>query len=125
MSKFKMYDDKYRHLMGTALKTIEKLSGKVAKSDIAMHDRWPHEPGSYTMIQIHWAVYNSPDAEEWQRFRVSLKGLSTQEKLYCLAWRQVEERPHDKLVLERIRVDNYIGALVRGGQLNSKLEVVR
>jgi hypothetical protein len=54
--------------------------------------------------------------EEWQRFRVSLKGLSTAEKLRRL--RSYKTNHSGRCVA--VRVDNYLNALRRGGQLPPK-----
>ena len=81
-------------------------------------DRWPHKIGLYAMREILAAVADS----EWQKFRVSLKGLPTTEKLDRLdqyLFDNREQRPC------RCRVDNYINALRRGGQLNLQNEVQR
>lgn len=79
--------------------------------------RTPREGTSATSKRIAQAV----DNEDWQRFRVSLKGKSTQLKLYKL--RQYFD---DKVVNGKdsyddvcIRVDNYLKALARGGQLEA------
>jgi len=96
-------------------------------------DRWTLSVDKYTNAEIRHAVYHAEDAEDWQMFRVSLKGFTTKEKLYRLMFRlryweeafQEETLLRNQLDLEKLRVDNYIGALVRGGQLNTKLEVVR
>jgi hypothetical protein len=81
---------------------------------------WPHEVKSYTAhdVQVH-CVQNA----EWQRFRISLKGLSTEEKLDRLEdWRaehmdQKGEPPYERFLQEpaRIQIDNYLQALHRGG----------
>lgn len=70
-------------------------------------------------------VHQAVDNEEWQRFRRSLKGTSTEEKLTRLCVYYLDNAPHiyptdiepcgDCDVC--IRVDNYIKALCRGGQL--------
>jgi hypothetical protein len=83
---------------------------------------WTHE-------QVREVVYLTHDAADWQLFRVSLKGLSTLEKLRLLegAFKEYVEGGDNEAVQQKwkCRIDNYIGALVRGGQLNKKLEIVR
>jgi hypothetical protein len=74
-------------------------------------------PGSRRIAQ-------AVDDEEWQKFRLSLKGISTRDKLnnLCEYWNQ--EAHNDKADPDTvdcdvcIRVDNYIKALCRGGQLH-------
>lgn len=126
--KFKEYDKKYSHLAGTALKIIENRTGYVSKRDIANYTSWNTEVWgkyeTYSREKISWAVYDSVSAEEWQKWRVALKGLSTKEKLYCLSW-ILTYSEGSELKLMQIRVNNYLGALIRGGQLNLNLEVVR
>lgn len=133
--EFKHFDKKYAHLAGTALKAIEAFYGSIAHSDVEAIDCWPYITRYETVdhAKVAWAVYESPGAEEWQKFRVSLKGLSTKEKLYCLGdyWDRhiapgASAYPHkDDWNLQIIRVNNYIGALIRGGQLDSNLNVQR
>lgn len=77
-------------------------------------------------------IAKAVDDEEWQKFRVSLKGLPTIRKVELLRKYFVESTHKDKIwrgaaVQEHldnngncdvcIRVDNYIKALCRGGQL--------
>lgn len=71
---------------------------------------------------VRHAVYEADGVEDWQRFRVSLKGVSTSTKINMLInyW-----LIHYNDELTSIRVWNYIGALRRGGQLNEKLEVIK
>lgn len=129
--EYKRYDRMYKPLMGTALKTIEKVKGKIPKEHINEFDCWdpavwgPYE--TYSQEKVNWAVYNAEGFEEWQKFRVSLKGHSTKEKLFCLASYYANhlgksDREED---LMKIRVNNYLGALIRGGLLNSNLVVIR
>jgi hypothetical protein len=73
------------------------------------------------MERVHKAV----DDADWQAFRKSMKGKSTDEKLRML------EQYYDTMVQKngdcnisneefeavKIRIDNYIKALCRGGQL--------
>lgn len=70
--------------------------------------------------RIRECVYFIYDAEEWQLFRVSLKGLTTQQKLRMLELRYdtwITSIYNETARVEKVRIDNYIGALVRGGQL--------
>lgn len=70
-------------------------------------------------------IAQAVDNEDWQKFRLKLKGLSTAGKLAELEayWDLTHEQ--DKTFDKRhhedcdvcIRVDNYLKALARGGQL--------
>jgi hypothetical protein len=91
--------------------------------------RTPRQGKSKTSRRIAAAV----DDEEWQQFRLSLKGISTQDKLDALrAYYEeravLDQTQHsvDDFHQERgwsavcwvcIRIDNYLKALARGGQL--------
>ena len=79
-------------------------------------------------------IAKAVDNEEWQKFRLSLKGTSTQDKLARLR-EYFKSFEHGHSALGRpyydsqgykclhndcdacIRVDNYLKALARGGQL--------
>ena len=70
---------------------------------------WPHEVKVTPTHEIQAAVRDNV----WQAFRLSLKGLSTTDKLRHLNnW----VTSHTGRV-NQIRIDNYINALLRGGQL--------
>jgi hypothetical protein len=77
--------------------------------------RTPKQGTNATSRRIAQAV----DNEEWQKFRLSLKGKSTPQKLAMLDKyydenrNAVEQHPNDVF----IRVDNYLKALARGGQI--------
>lgn len=70
-------------------------------------------------------VHRAIDDEDWQRFRRSLKGISTKDKLERLCEYYLDKAEHCLYGdLEPcgdcdicIRVDNYVKALCRGGQL--------
>ena len=80
-------------------------------------------------------IAEAVDNEEWQRFRVSMKGKSTAEKLDMLEEYYEQQRvlgyraeyPNDRREFlddrhyedVKIRIDNYIKALCRGGQLEA------
>lgn len=97
------------------------------------YNKWPAEIEWWTHDQIRNAVYLALDHYEWQVFRVSMKGLTTQEKIFMLCQWFGDHciDTEDKTVSDEIykrnkcRVDNYIGALIRGGQLNTNYEVVK
>ena len=62
-----------------------------------------------TREQIKIAIQD----EEWQFFRVSLKGQDTLAKLRLLSvWLAVHRGPNSS-----VQVENYVNALKRGGQL--------
>lgn len=69
-------------------------------------------------------IAQAVDDEEWQQVRLSMKGISTNEKLMTLRW-YYGYGDHQSIWKECtdcdvcIRIDNYIKALCRGGQLNS------
>jgi len=121
--------------MGKEFKEWDKrLKGSELKFEFTKADRkrisrilgWNfREQFKYSQADVMDAVYNADDVADWQLFRVSLKGLSTHEKLFLLAQRYRKGWMQDKNKIEYIRVWNYIGALKRGGQLDSNLMVVK
>lgn len=86
---------------------------------------WPHAVGSYGQQEILASV----DDTEWQKFRLSLKGVPTEKKLDLLGYRygEVVNNITDPTKLRRshCQIDNYINALKRGGQLDMELNVQR
>ncbi len=80
--------------------------------------------------KVRWAVYEAQGHREWQLFRVSLKGLNTWDKMRALK-NYFDKTAYnisstqEQIELACIRVNNYIGALRRGGQLNAALEIVK
>lgn len=60
---------------------------------------------------------------EWQKFRLgTLKGLSTEQKLlHLVAWLN----EHMNSFAATCQVDNYLGALKRGGQIDSEGNVLK
>jgi hypothetical protein len=83
--------------------------------------QWTSWVGGYTKEEVQaYCVMNG----EWQSFRLTLKGLPTEQKLNMLAaWydHRIDRLPRATTV----QVDNYINALKRGGQLDMELKVVR
>jgi hypothetical protein len=82
--------------------------------------RTPSEGTHATSRRIAEAV----DNEAWQRFRVSMKGKSTSEKLDMLEAYYDNQVDENNLVADdiedvKLRIDNYIKALCRGGQLEA------
>lgn len=81
--------------------------------------RTPLQGTNATSRRIAKAV----DDEEWQEIRLSMKGIPTESKLKMLEWyygygdhQYITKDCDDCDVC--IRIDNYIKALCRGGQLN-------
>lgn len=122
--EFKDFDKKYSFLKGKLLSRepqpimlngLETLVGDMIKPSHA---------------DIAHAVYNSVGAEQWQMFRVSLKGWSTQAKLgrlwarwmnYVLHKRDGEEQAK----LERVRIVNYLDSMKRSGLLDQQLRAIK
>lgn len=86
-------------------------------------DKWPYEVGSYTPAEVRqYAVAD----EAWQKFRLSLKGVPTKEKLAKLAAYRRAKMQNGKLPRRyQVQIDNYINALKRGGQLSLDFKVRR
>ena len=124
---FKEYDKKFKGAK-PPLTWGDLLSGLTDKIV-----RWKYAEliEHHSPVEIKYAVYDSDTAEDWQKYRVSMKGMTTKQKLLALQIRysrmleKEEMGYHLEAKLERTRIDNYIGALRRGGQLNSKYEVVK
>lgn len=94
-------------------------------------NKWPYKVGSYSPAEVQ--AYCVRDAD-WQKVRLSMKGVSTVKKLEILnKYRNDHMEDHSdccdmmanfKLPLNiRIQIDNYINALKRGGQLDMQLNV--
>jgi len=125
--EFKDFDREFARNRGKTFDNICESHGKPANSD------WQNIscfqdliPNFYCIVHdargIRNAVYFSPGAREWQFFRVGLHDLETRKKLYCLAWYFSQE---PKNYLRRIRVDNYLGALVRARVLDESLKILK
>lgn len=128
--EFQYFNKKYIHLAGTALKYIQTIGGSIAQEDIAACDHWPDVykelfREDYSQKTVHHYVYVADGADVWQKFRVGLKGLKTCEKLYCLMWYWERHSPSHSLHEDAVRVNNYLGALKRGGFLDSNLHVIK
>lgn len=124
--EFKKFDEEFRHNKGRTFENICKEFGTPTNSDWSgkksFYDfmpGWQHT--IYGRDEILAMVYRAEDHRDWQFFRVGLHGLFTAQKLWCLAW-YYSDKP---CTPRKIRIDNYLGALVRGGQLNAKLEIMR
>jgi len=72
-------------------------------------------------------IAQAVDDETWQEFRLSLKGQSTQDKVFDLI--EYYNDNHDGMCEGVancdfcIRIDNYIKALCRGGQLGAGMTI--
>lgn len=132
--EFKDFDKLFSKHKGTA---AAQLGRKLTSADEAefrygwidmgwfeeVRDRKPQ------MDEIRLSVYDAPTSENWQKLRVGMKGLETWEKLAVLALYLDDTDEHIHGVVEcrhrEVRVFNYLGALVRGGQLDGNLRLVR
>ena len=131
--EFKAYDKEFRSYIGKLFDYELQGTDFDLRLAVAIKEwKWKEAYQIYGHNEVRHAVYLADDAMEWQKFRVSLKGFNTQEKLYRLryrwTWKVLHEMQYgsDNLAhRERVRINNYLGALVRGGQLNSNLEVPR
>ena len=75
---------------------------------------WPHKVSVTPIRDVLQAVKD----DRWQSFRLSLKGVSTETKLQRLhEYRTSSMKKGNLPEVERLRIDNYINALLRGGQL--------
>ena len=86
-------------------------------------NHWPYEVSPWSMDDILSAVKD----DDWQALRLSLKGIPTEEKLDRLEeyMASIDGRSANEAWRMHCRIDNYINALKRGGQLNMQMEVVR
>jgi hypothetical protein len=133
--EFQQFNRKYAKLAGTALKFITSVGGQIPQEDIDDLDQWDSTEypftEDYSHEKVRYCVYEAPDADNWQMFRVSLKGLNTKEKLYALSWWIVNASTiaHERLATnparDLVRVNNYLGALKRSGHLDANLKVAK
>lgn len=79
--------------------------------------QWSHYPLNYSKDEVKDYCKEA----EWQRIRLSLKGLSTELKLDRLSAYAMKHHTDLNRVPRKIRVqiDNYINALKRGGLLDT------
>ena len=83
---------------------------------------WDIKVDMWDQAYVQECVYKMDDSDDWQLLRVSMKGLSTWLKLLVLHRYRFTKEDSTKI---RCRVDNYLGALHRGGQLDSNYMVVK
>jgi hypothetical protein len=124
-SKFKDFDKKFSKDQIDACRQRWLYSGS-SHAERQSYTEWPLPVLRWAQWQVQEVVYLADDHEEWQLFRVSMKGLSTSEKLYMLHNRYITlDLDNNQNWVDHCRIDNYISALVRGGQLDSNYKVVR
>lgn len=119
--QFKRFDKEFKN---TRLVITDR------QRSLALHkNQWTRTVSEHSQHIIKHATYAAEGYMEWQQFRVGLKGLSTALKLVLL-----EDRYLIKVIdgsnwaqqhLERVRIDNYINALRRGGLLDSEYRVIK
>src|SRR3954463_2161087 len=68
----------------------------------------------WTNAEIRHCVYEAEAFRDWQLFRVSMKGLTTAQKLYMLGARykmyvEDETLGYARCKIEQCRIDNYVG----------------
>ena len=92
--------------------------------------RWPYAYTSHSQQNVQYAVYHSQWSREWQIFRIALKGLTTRQKLFQLIkrWKETEtvmrQTGNSEYYRTRVvQIENYVGALVRGGLLDEQAQV--
>ena len=135
--EFKNYDKVYKSYENCTL-TYEQNHKDFNWCEANLETKWEYPLGSYTAEEIALAVYGMHEltigdmlgAQAWQKFRVSLKGNTTSQKLYRLKFRlnrakRMYATNQPLLRQEQIRIDNYIGALKRGGLLTLELRVIK
>ena len=118
--EFKAYDKLYAKDKGKLLYAWENKLTEL--------EQWPEVDKFKGMPKpehavVAYAVYEAHGFENWQRFRVSLKGFSTGMKLARL-WSYWTQFSLEYETLD-IRVWNYLDAMKRGGLLDSELRVIK
>ncbi len=131
---YKDFDKKFKEYIGSAWKQFTSL--ELVNIDTVIG--WPYTAeyqDHYDPKYIADTCYNCSTAEDWQRFRVSLKGCTTKIKLASL---QRRWDTHYKIFRgarptsyvsewgrEMCRINNYLSALRRGGFLDQQLRVIK
>lgn len=88
-------------------------------------NHWPHKMGTYNHDLVRTFCVQDAD---WQKVRLSMKGIPTTDKLKVLdAYRTECIELSGGILTHRhqVQIDNYINALKRGGQLDMELRVQR
>lgn len=138
--RFKEFEGLYKAQIKAKHRALQDLVANNSTTVDRNYYQWQNKVTHWAREFVLNAVYDAEDAIQWQIFRAALKGLTTQQKLFCLDVyladaRQVYESEiiyvdkHSEVTfqwqLERCRIDNYIGALRRGGQLDAQFRVVK
>lgn len=131
--QFKEWDKKFSH-REVVQESNYWLPFNIMPSVIMNIDKWPLPVDVWPQDFVQHCVYhvegdNYLHHRKWQLFRVSMKGHTTQEKVFMLInyyqSNVVEAMSEDERKIQKCRVDNYLGALIRGGQLNKEYEVCK
>lgn len=143
MKRFKEYDIKYKQLRNTFMAyETDKLDWiKQQASSCSGLTMLMLMIRTFDRDTVHKIVYEMPCAENWQRFRVSLQGQSTALKVVRLQYRWVtmQDMVQDLLnkgmfttadadqllYFEEVRINNYLKALRRGGQLDGQYRIIK
>lgn len=92
-------------------------------------NHWYFEVKQWSQDFVQDCVYRVADVALWQLLRTSMKGLTTKEKLqFLLAYYHssiTNDASREQMMIVKCRIDNYIGALRRGGQLDAEYNIVR
>jgi len=137
---YKAYANSFTESEGAIYKIKKRASNIMGWKYVDEIEVWSH-------AEVRKAVYEVAGFEEWQKFRVSLKGQSTAIKLARLVERYLHIREEIKREVfdsgtcsanhtsyadvsnlvrwEKCRIDNYLGALRRGGLLNADFDIVK
>lgn len=132
MKRFKEYDQIFKGKTHALVKATTDSELDAAERSI---DRWVLPVTAWDRDTVAYCVYENEDHADWQQFRVSLKGMTTAQKLYMLRVYRGHmynvkagtiwcDRMRWTSVID-CRVDNYIGALRRGGQLDENNIIVK
>lgn len=128
VQEFKEFDKIYSSAKGTFLAYEDAAQIHVKAQEVRESRkcfRGASDVKIYTNDVIRQCVYFAEGAGEWQRFRVSLKGFDTAMKLARLEFRWYYFASTEYEEIEHVRIDNYLGALRRGGQLDQNYRIVK
>lgn len=116
--EFKEYDKKYRKLQGSFLEGERQVFGS---GDATFF--FPQEMQKPSHEEIRHAVYFAPGAEDWQRFRVSMKSMPASVKLARLNNRWIQKVVEQQNHFERIRIINYVDSMRRSGLIDETFKL--